>query len=329
MSAARPLVAAGSRLLPATVEAIAGFAELRANPHEEPWDAAELARQARDADGLLAFMPDRVDAALLAACPRLRVVAGALKGADNIDLAACAARGVQVTVVEDLLSQPTAELALALLLGLLRGLRAGDAAVRQGHGGWRPAGYGGTLVGGRVGILGMGGVGRALARLLDGFEAEVAYHDPRRLPGSEEAMLGLDWTREEALPAASATALVLACPLTPATRGWLDAARLRALPAGAVVVNIGRGSVADEAAVAAALGDGSLAGYAADVFAFEDRGQAGRPAAPPQALLAHPRTLFTPHLGSAVGRIRQEIELEAVAALRRALAAPRRAAATA
>jgi phosphonate dehydrogenase len=321
MSTMRPLVAAGSRLLPATRTALAGFAEVRANPDEQPWDAGELARQARDADGLIAFMPDRIDAALLAACPRLRVVAGALKGADNLDLAACAARGVRVSVVEDLLSLPTAELGVALALGLLRRLRAGDAAVRIGHDGWRPRLYGGTLVGARVGILGMGGVGRALAQLLAGFAVQAVYHDPRRLPAAAERALALAWCPAEELPAASGQVLFLTCPLTAASRAWLSAARLARLAPGAVVVNVGRGSVVDEAAVADALAAGTLEGYAADVFACEDRALPGRPAAVPQRLLIQERTLFTPHLGSAVAAARQAIELEAVAALRRALAA--------
>lgn len=321
MSGRRPLVAAGSRLLPATIDALGSFAELRANPHEQPWDAAELARQARDADALIAFMPDRIDAALLAACPRLRAVAGALKGADNLDLAACTARGVQVTVVEDLLSLPTAELAVALALGLLRRLRAGDAAVRLGHDGWRPRLYGGTLVGATVGILGMGGVGRALAQLLTGFAVKAAYHDPRRLPEGDERALALTWCPSEDLPAACGQVLFLACPLTAASRAWLSAARLARLAPGAVVVNVGRGSVVDEEAVAAALAAGSLEGYAADVFACEDRALPGRPATVPQRLLIQERTLFTPHLGSAVAAARQAIELEAVAALRRTLAA--------
>lgn len=311
----QPLVVAGSRMLPEPLRALRSFARAVVNRDETPWSHDELCRRAARAEAIIAFMPDRIDAALLARCPRLRLVAGALKGADNIDVAACAARGVRVSVVEDLLSAPTAELALALTLGLLRQVRAGDARVRQGHDGWRPALYGSSLVGGSIGILGMGAVGRVLARLLTGFGTRIVYHDPLRLSVGEESALRLQWCAESELPAAAGQALILICPLTSHTIHWLSASRLRRLPHDTVVVNIGRGSVADEAAVLSALSSGRLAGYAADVFAFEDLSRPDRPRAVDPRLLAHPRTLFTPHLGSAVLGIRQAIEHQAVAAV--------------
>lgn len=316
----RPLVVAGSRMLPATLAELSSFAVVVANTEEQPWSTKRLQGETAAADALIAFMPDRINAEFLAACPRLRLIAGALKGSDNIDLDACAARGIEVTVVSDLLSQPTAELGLGLLLNLLRHLPAGDHAVRQGHSGWSPTLYGQTLVGGDIGILGMGGVGLALAMQLRGFAARLFYHDPRRLAVEQERGLGLEWVSAEALPAVSRTALVLAAPLVPATLRWLDSARLRHLAPGSVVVNIGRGSVVDEAAVLAALQHGSLAGYAADVFAFEDLSRADRPDRVLPALLRHPRTVFTPHLGSAVRSVRLAIERAAIAEVRRVFA---------
>jgi phosphonate dehydrogenase len=303
-------------MLPGPLAALRACARVACNRGPTPWDAGELARRAARADALIAFMPDRVDAELLARCPRLRLVAGALKGADNIDAAACAERGVRVTVVEDLLSAPTAELAVLLTLGLLRHLRTGDAAVRGGHDGWRPGLYGGTLVDGTIGVLGMGSLGRAFARQLAGFGTRIVYHDPRRLPSADEAALRLTWVPADELPARCGCALVLLCPLTAASTGWLDATRLRTLAPGSVVVNAGRGSVVDEAAVLAALRDGRLAGYAADVFAFEDRARRDRPLQVDPELLAHPNTLFTPHLGSAVLRVREAIEHAAVQSVR-------------
>lgn len=118
---------------------------------------------------------------------------------------------------------------------------------------------------------------------------------------------------EELLPAADA--LVLALPLTPATRHILDTRRLAALPAHALVVNVARGSLVDEAAVAVALEAGRIGGYAADVFEMEDWALPNRPRAIPPALLAHPRTLFTPHLGSAVAQVRLAIEMAAAQSL--------------
>jgi phosphonate dehydrogenase len=243
-----------------------------------------------------------VDAALLAAAPGLRIIAGALKGPDNIDIPACTRAGVWVSVVPDLLTEPTAELALGLALSLQRHIGAGDARVRALHGGWRPVLYGHGIAGSTVGIAGQGRLGRAIARLVAAFRpARLLAHDPAGVaPEAEPA----EW------PAllAAADLLFLALPLTPETQHRLDASALALLPPGARVVNVGRGSVAEEAAVAAALGTGRLGGYAADVFAFEDLSRADRPAAVPPALLAAPNTLFTPHLGSATRAARRAIE---------------------
>lgn len=271
-----------------------------------------------DAEALLVFMRDRVDAALLDRCPRLRVVAGALKGADNVDVAACTERGVHVTVVPDLLSQPTAELALALLLAAARRLREGEALVRSGRfDGWRPGLHGMQLGGTPAGVLGAGGVGGRVARMLAALGADVAIHDPAADPPAGLAALEL-----EPLLARS-RAVVAALPLTAATLRLLDARRLALLPPGAILVNVGRGSTVDEAAVAAALESGRLGAYAADVFAFEDLSVPDRPGAIHPALLRHPRTVLTPHAGSAVAEVRSRIEEHAAASILQALAGRR------
>ncbi len=287
-----------------------GFATVEMNPGPAPWPAEELRQRAADADGLLSFMTDHVDEGFLAACPRLRMIGCALKGADNFDLAACRARGVVVSVVPDLLTAPTAELAVGLLIGLGRHLRAGDALMRTGgFAGWRPILYGAGLQGASVGLLGFGRVGQAVAARLQGFGCRLLGHDAAAPPPPGVTAMPL----EEVLPAADA--LVLALPLTPATRHILDARRLAALQAHALVVNVARGSLVDEAAVADALTAGRLGGYAADVFEMEDWAVPDRPRVIPPALLAHPRTLFTPHLGSAVAQVREAIEAAAADAL--------------
>ena len=255
-------------------------------------------------------MTDHVDEAFLAACPRLRMIGCALKGPDNFDLAAYRRRGVPVPMVPDLLTAPTAELAVGLLIGLWRHLRAGDALMRSGAcAGWRPILYGAGLQGATVAVLGFGRVGQAVIARLQGFGCRLLGHDAGApAPGGVVAM-----SLEELLPAADA--LVLALPLTPATRHILDTRRLAALPAHALVVNVARGSLVDEAAVAVALEAGRIGGYAADVFEMEDWALPNRPRAIPPALLAHPRTLFTPHLGSAVAQVRLAIEMAATQSL--------------
>src|SRR5262249_38679508 len=149
------------------------------NTGDEPWAPDAVVRQAADAEALVAFMTDRVDESFLARCPRLRIVACVLKGYDNFDVAACSRRNILLSVVPDLLTNPTAELAVGLTIALGRKLLAGDAHVRSGaFGGWRPHLYGTGLDGSTVGIVGFGAVGRAIARRLGGFGARLLVHDP-------------------------------------------------------------------------------------------------------------------------------------------------------
>jgi phosphonate dehydrogenase len=282
-----------------------------ANQTPDGLTRGELLNRCRDADALLVFMPDHVDEELLRHSPRLAIVAGALKGYDNIDVAACTARGVWVSYVEDLLTAPTADLAVGLLIALDRHLLAGDSYVRSGrHRGWRPELYGGGIAGRRIGIIGMGALGRAVAHRLRAFDAKVLYTDPNSLSAAAEQELGARSAPLDTLLGCS-TAVVLTAPLTAQTRHLIGPDALRRLPDGALLVNVGRGSVVDENAVADALAEGRLGGYAADVFAFEDWSDEGRPREIPAALLTSDSTLFTPHLGSAVSDVRRQIELEA------------------
>ncbi len=299
------------RVHPEVLELLGRSCEVVANQTPDGLARGELLDRCRDAEALLVFMPDRVDEELLRHSPRLKIVAGALKGYDNIDVAACTARGIWVSYVADLLTAPTADLAVALLLALDRHLLAGDGQVRSGrHRGWRPDLYGGGLAGRPVGIVGMGAVGRAVARRLRAFDAQVLYTDPTPLSAAAEAELGARSAPLEMLLARS-SAVVLAAPLTAETRHLIGEVALQRLPQGALLVNIGRGSVVDENAVADALAAGHLGGYAADVFAFEDWSDEQRPRDIPPRLLAHDRTVFTPHLGSAVRDVRRGIELAA------------------
>jgi phosphonate dehydrogenase len=270
------------------------------------------------AAALIAFMSDRVDADLLDRCPRLRIVAGALKGADNIDIAACTERGVWVTVVPQLLSAATAELAIALLLAAARRLREGDALVRAGEfDGWRRRLEGFSLRGAPVGVIGAGSLGRETIAVLAALGARPSYHDPS-VPSLDGAPgLPLDELLE------TSRAVIVAAPLLPGTVRLLDRERIAKLRPDAVLVNVGRGSTVDEAAVAAALAADRLAAYAADVFALEDTSLPDRPTAIDPGLLAHPRSFFTPHLGTACTDVREAIELEAAGNVLAALAGER------
>ncbi|MBI1373386.1 MAG: hydroxyacid dehydrogenase [Phycisphaera sp.] len=308
----RPCIVVTHRVHPEVIELLSEHGNVVANDTLDSWSHDELVERAQQADALMLFMPDRVDAAMLDHCRRLRVIAGALKGFDNVDVEACAERGVWVSIVPDLLTEPTAELAIALLLGLLRNVAAGDRYVRtERFTGWRPTLYGATLGGATVGIVGMGEVGRAVARRLAGFGCELIYHDLAPLNVADEAALRVS-RRDLPTLLAESHVLILAAPLTPDSRHLIGGSALLRLRRGAYVVNVGRGSVIDERAVVALLADDHLAGYAADVYEMEDLSLPNRPKRITPGLIERPgQTLLTPHLGSAVADVRRQIELSA------------------
>lgn len=291
-----------------------------ANLAYEPWDDEHLAQTCQDAQGLMAFMTERIDEQFLSKCPGLKIVAACLKGGDNIDMEACWAAGVAVYVCDDLLTEPAAELALALLLSLARGLPAGDRHVRSGaFRGWRPKFYGSTLRGTRVGIAGLGAVGRAVGRNLAALGAIPVGTDPSTGSCGIARTCGIEVVAPRDL--ADLSMLVLCLPLLPETTGWLDAARIGMLAPGALVVNVGRGSTVDEVAVSGALSTGRLGGYASDVYAFEDRSRPDGPETVDLRWLESDRTLLTPHLGSAVDSVRLAMERDAAGHLLRELRA--------
>ncbi|MFG1235667.1 phosphonate dehydrogenase [Xanthobacter autotrophicus DSM 597] len=296
---------------PDVLDLLATRGAVDANLSREPWPRAEIIRRARDADAMMAFMTDHVDAAFLDACPNLRMVACALKGADNFDAEACRARGVALTIVPDLLTAPTAELTVGLMIALGRNLLAGDRLIRaELFAGWRPVLYGMGLDGAEVGIVGMGAVGQAIAHRLRPFRCRISYCERRPLTPAAEDALGLlrrDWPSL----LANSDYLVLALPLSGPSQHLVDAEALAAMKSGALLINPARGSLVDEAAVADALEHGHLGGYAADVFETEDWARPDRPSGIEPRLLSHPRTVLTPHIGSAVDRVRRDIALAA------------------
>jgi len=303
----RPRILVTNWVHEATLQRLSLLGDVDANDSRTPWPRDEVLRRAEKADAILAFMTDCIDAPFVAGCKRLRVVACALKGYDNFDMDACSAAGIWVSIVPDLLTEPTAELAVGLAIGLARNIRDGDTLVRAGQfDGWRPVLYGTGLDGSTVSIVGMGRVGSAVAQRLSGFGCRILGIDP-----AAEMPAGV---AGESLDTALATSdfIILCAPLTPDSRHQIGTDALARIRPDALLINVGRGSVVDERAVAAALEAGTLGGYAADVFEMEDWALPDRPKAIDARLRAHPRTLFTPHLGSAVVRVRQAIEMRAV-----------------
>jgi phosphonate dehydrogenase len=289
-------------------------AEVVMNLGPDPWTADVLAEHLRTADGWMAFMTDRIDTEVLARAPRLRAVACALKGYDNFDLAACARAGVTVSFVPDLLTEPTAELALGLAIAAGRHILDGDRRVRAGYGGWRPSLYGTGLNGSTVAVVGLGAVGRAIVDRLQGFGcARVLGVDPMQIDARTEPV-------DLATAFTLARHVLLAVPLTEQSFHLVDDELLAHVHQGQILVNVGRGSVVDEHAVLRALNAGRLGAYAADVYEMEDWNLPDRPDSIPEGLINHPRTTFTPHLGSAVREVRLAIEMRAADNLLAALA---------
>lgn len=236
------------------------------------------------ADAILARQ-GQVDATVIAASPRLRIVARHGVGVDEVDLAAAAKHGVMVTRAPGSNTQAVAEHALAMMLALVKDLRPLATLIAQG--GWRGATAQCRDVAGlRLGLVGCGAIGAAVARLAGAFGMTVAAFDPAMPPDGWAGIARMD---SVLALAARSDILSTHCPLTPDTRGLVGAAVLAAMPPGGFVINTARGGVVDEAALLAALESGQLAGAGLDVFDRE----------PPPAdhpLRRHPRVLVTPHV---------------------------------
>lgn len=244
------------------------------------------------ADALVCLLLDRIDAAVLARAPNLRVVANCAVGFDNVDLAAATAAGVCVTNTPDVLTEATAELAFALLMACARRLGEGERLVRSGTWtGWALDQLIGTgLLGKTLGIVGFGRIGQALARRALGFGMRVLYADPHEVSAAPAHRVSLDELF------ATADAVSLHCPLAAETRHLVDARRLALMKPTAILVNTSRGGCVDEAALIRALTDGWIFGAGLDVYARE-------PGIEP-CLLDCPRLVLAPHIGSATTEAR-------------------------
>jgi glyoxylate reductase len=267
--------------------------EVTSRDVDSPMPREDLLAAVAGVDALVAMLVDRVDAELLgAAGPGLRVVANVAVGHDNVDLAACAERGVVVTNTPGVLTDATADLAMALVLMSTRGLGAAERRVRTGEPwGWSLTGHLGTgLRGATLGVVGPGAIGLATARRATAFGMEVLLSgrsdpDPGVVDGLGARVVDLG----ELLTASDV--VTLHCPLTPATHHLVGAAELRAMKRTAHLVNTSRGPVVDEAALVAALEAGEIAGAGLDVFEDEPRVHPG--------LLGRDDVVLLPHVGSA------------------------------
>jgi len=290
----RPRVFVTRRIPDEGLDPIAHACDLDVWEDELPAPRDELLRRVAGCDGILTLLTDRVDEALLdAAGPGLKVVSNYAVGHDNIDVPACARRGVAVGNTPGALTETTADLAWALMLAASRRVAEGDRYVRAGH--WRTWGplllLGSDVHGATLGIVGFGRIGQAVARRAMGFGMTVLYSSRSRAPEAIEGSLGATYVGlYELLERSDIVSLHVA--LAEDTRGLIDAAALARMKHTAVLVNTARGPVVDPVALAAALRDGVIAAAALDVTDPE-------PIPPDDPLLALDNCLVVPHIASA------------------------------
>jgi glyoxylate reductase len=288
------------RLPGSALDRLAEHHEMEVWPHDTGPTPEELSGLVADAEGLLCLLTDRIDGALLESAPRLRAIANYAVGSDNVDLAAAAARGIPVGVTPDVLTDATADLALALLLAVARRLPDAAAALRAGdHSQWGPSAWlGMELAEKTLLVIGPGRIGRAVAHRAEAFGMSVLFAGP----GDDlHAMLG------------RADAVSLHVPLTGQTRHLIDDAALRAMRPDAILVNTARGAVVDQDALRRALEEGVIGGAGLDVTDPE-------PLPPDHPLFEAPNLLVLPHIGSATHAARGRMADRAVANLLAALA---------
>ena len=282
-----------TRQLPAAVEARATRDyEARLNAGDRPVAAADIMAGAAGAAAVLCCPAERLDAAVIGALPdSVKVIGTFSVGHDHLDLAAARARGIAVVNTPDVLSVATAECTMLLILAAARRAGEGERMVRAGAWpGWNPTQLMGTLVSGRrLGIYGMGRIGRELARMAGGFGMAVHYHNRTRLAPELEA--GAQYHEGDETFLAACDVLSLNAPGGAGTRHWLDARRIGLLPRGAVVANASRGTLIDDDALIAALRGGHVAAAGLDVYNNE-------PAVDPRYRQLE-NVVLLPHMGSA------------------------------
>ena len=287
------IVAVTNRLPEPAVSLLKDAAEVRIDERETAIPREDLLRLVAGADALVCLLGDRVDEELLeAAGPQLRCVANVAVGYDNVDVEAAAKRGVVVTNTPGVLDDATADLTMALILAATRRIAEGDRLVRSGRD-WNWGMHfmlGSSLQGRRLGIVGLGGIGKWVAQRARAFGMEIVYHQRNPAPAEVEAALGAELLPLDRL-LAEADVVSLHCPLTPETHHLIGAAELEAMKPTAVLVNAARGPIVDEGALATALAEGKIAAAGLDVYEHE-------PQVEPR-LLELDNVVLSPHLGSA------------------------------
>ncbi len=300
MSKKKPVVVVTRKLPDAIETRMMELFDTRLNNDDHPLTQAELIEAMKTADVLVPTVTDKIDAGVLAhANPNMRLIASFGNGVDHIDLGAARQRGITVTNTPGVLTEDTADMTMALILAVPRRLTEGERVLREGGwNGWSPTWMLGKRIWGkRLGIIGMGRIGQAVARRARAFGLSIHYHNRRRLHAEIEGELEATYWESLDQMLARMDIISVNCPHTPATYHLLSARRLDLLRSHAYIVNTARGEVIDENALTRKLRKGELAGAGLDVFEHE-------PAVNPK-LLELPNIVLLPHMSSATveGRV--------------------------
>lgn len=289
-----PRVVVTRHLMPSVESRMAELYDAQLNTEDRPLSRDELIAAMQDCDVLVPTVTDRIDGEMIAAAgERLRLIANFGAGTEHIDLEAAAKRRIMVTNTPGVFTDDTADLAMAMIIGVPRRVREGVSLIRRGAWtGWAPAGQLGVQLGGKVlGIVGMGRIGQAVAQRARAFGLAIAYHNRSQLPPALETMCNARYVPELDDLLAMSDIVTLHCPSTPGTQKLLDARRIGLMKSGASLINTARGDLVDQDALIEALQEGHLTGAGLDVYPDEPQVD--------ERLLKHPNVMTLPHIGSA------------------------------
>lgn len=309
MAAMQQLRVVVTRKLPEAVEdRLQMLFDAKLNPTDTPFDKAALAEAVAAADVLAPTITDRIDADMIeAAGPGLKLIANFGVGVDHIDVKAAGARGIAVTNTPDVLTEDTADLTFSLMLAVPRRLREGIEELERGRfHGWYPTWMMGRRLGGmRLGIVGMGRIGQAVAHRAGAFGMEINYHNRKPLDDARARTLDAKYWHDLDDMLAQMDMVVLTCPRTAETHHLMSAERLERMKPTAYLINTARGDIVDEHALACALESGALAGAGLDVFEREPKVDA--------KLMTLSNVVLLPHMGSGTLEARTDMGMKVVA----------------
>ena len=300
----KPKILVTREVFDETLAYLAQHCEVEANQPDVAFGPDVLAQHLAGKDGVVCCLTDRIDAGLLAACPQLKVVANIAVGYNNIDLAACTARGVMATNTPGVLDDSTADLAWTLMLATARRITEVESYIRAGEWtGWRLKQWLGVDVHhATLGIIGMGRIGQVIAKRASGFDMKVIYSNRKRVSPDIEQRLNAAYVSKEELLKQS-DFVILQVPYTPETHHMIGAAELKLMKPTAILINSTRGGVVDDAALIEALKNGTLRGAGLDVFENEPKLNPG--------FLQLKNVVLSPHIGSSTEATRRAMAMTA------------------